>query len=163
MDAHAFCHWLTEKEHKAGLLKPDLAYRLPTEAEWAVVFGDSLYPWGNQWPPPEGAGNYAGWTSLSKPGPKLTGTTPVGSYKPDFYGLYDIGGNVWQWSEDVFGDKHTDGVLRGGAWCENMSFNILSSARRKTFIDDTYEAQGFRCVISGVESNVVVAEPADPK
>jgi formylglycine-generating enzyme required for sulfatase activity len=58
-------------------------------------------------------------------------TAPVGSFKPNAFGLYDMQGNVWQWVEDCYKDNHdgapTDGsavasvdcrsrVVRGGSW-----------------------------------------------
>ncbi|MCX6922938.1 MAG: SUMF1/EgtB/PvdO family nonheme iron enzyme [Verrucomicrobia bacterium] len=73
-DANKFCDWLTAQEWNAGLLSSSQSYRLPTDAEWSVAVGlqgesgstpgdkdrkiKDVYPWGNQWPPPRGAGNY---------------------------------------------------------------------------------------------------------
>ena len=75
-DAKAFCDWLTKKEQADGRLGRLQSYRLPTDAEWSAAVGltnesgrtpkekDSqlkdVYPWGTQWPPPPGAGNFAG-------------------------------------------------------------------------------------------------------
>ena len=59
-DAQAFCHWLTKNERRAGTLAAKQSYRLPTDTEWSAAVGFQKYPWGNQWPPPPGAGNYAG-------------------------------------------------------------------------------------------------------
>ena len=125
-DAQAFCQWLSIKEGKA--------YRLPTEAEWEYAcragtttpfyFGDKLngdnancngdFPYGT-----------------TTKGAYLKCTTPVGSYKPNAFGLYDMHGNVWQWCSDWWGkdfysaskvddpqgpDAGTFRVLRGGGW-----------------------------------------------
>ena len=73
-DANAFCAWLTRKEQAAGKITASQRYRLPSDAEWSVAVGlgretgsspeekdagvKDVYPWGNQWPPPVGAGNY---------------------------------------------------------------------------------------------------------
>ena len=73
-DANAFCAWLTKKEMAEGKIKAGQKYRLPTDAEWSVAVGlgkekgntpeakdggiKDVYPWGKEWPPPVGAGNY---------------------------------------------------------------------------------------------------------
>src|SRR6202043_2465746 len=77
-DAQAFCAWLTEREHKAGKLAANELYRLPSDHEGSCAVGigeredaaklpaeksekvNDVFPWGTQWPPPAGAGNYAG-------------------------------------------------------------------------------------------------------
>jgi formylglycine-generating enzyme required for sulfatase activity len=74
-DAKKFCEWLTRREQGSGMLPSGRIYRLPTDAEWSAGVGlqgeegntpeekrgkIKLYPWGKNWPPPEGAGNYAG-------------------------------------------------------------------------------------------------------
>ena len=66
-DAQAFCKWLTEKERKDGIIDQQQSYRLPTDAEWSQAVGDTKYPWGDQWPPPQGAGNYADESSAVNP------------------------------------------------------------------------------------------------
>jgi formylglycine-generating enzyme required for sulfatase activity len=49
------------------------------------------FPWGKQWQPPNGAGNY-----LTTAGRSRRATMPVGSFKPNSIGPYDLGGNVWE-------------------------------------------------------------------
>ncbi len=110
-DAAAFCQWLGRQEGRV--------YRLPTEREWNLavaqgvdrpdVIGDedlarlisSQSPWGSV--SPEQAGNYQG----DEDGHALT--APVGSFQPNALGLYDMGGNVWEWCVAV-GDTP---VMRG--------------------------------------------------
>ncbi|MEZ5412864.1 MAG: SUMF1/EgtB/PvdO family nonheme iron enzyme [Opitutaceae bacterium] len=103
-DAVAFCRWLTETERAAGRLGLNQAYRLPTDAEWSQAVGPDTYPWGNQWPPPPNAGNYAGneardadwadWLTLPGHADNFARTAPVGSFPANRHGLFDLGGNV---------------------------------------------------------------------
>ncbi|MEI7731957.1 MAG: SUMF1/EgtB/PvdO family nonheme iron enzyme [Verrucomicrobiota bacterium] len=174
-DAKAFCAWLTKKEQGEGELAAGQVYRLPTDAEWsdAVGIGDKegngtpsdksgklegVYPWGNQWPPPKGAGNYADMTSRQKFGEKWTfiegyddgyaTTSPVGSYKANPYGLYDMGGNVWQWCEDWYDTDQKYRVLRGGSWINVVSRYLLSSNRVSNTPVNRFNYYGFRLVVA---------------
>ncbi len=145
-DAKAFCMWLTTKERGEGKIGKNQEYRLPTDAEWSVAVGSGKYPWGNGWPPPKGAGNYAGLMGVDA----YENTSPVGSFPPNAVGLCDMGGNVWQWCEDWYranmnesallekysylkdeegGPKYR--VVRGGSWINSASEFPMSS---KSFI-----------------------------
>ena len=170
-DAKAFCQWLTEKERKDGKLSAGEAYRLPTDAEWswAVGIGDregsgtpeekhrnlkDVYPWGTQWPPPNKAGNYDDYS-----GSKIAGfhdgyerTSPAGSFNANGQGLYDLGGNVWEWCEDWYDSGQTARVLRG-AWCYNSNpVSLLSSNRGNCAPGNRGIDIGFRCVLAGGSS-----------
>jgi formylglycine-generating enzyme required for sulfatase activity len=174
-DANAFCQWLTGKERKAGLLPAEVAYRLPTDAEWSVAVGlpkevgDSpkakdgllrdLYPWGGQWPPPDGAGNYAGeeartpdvpsnWPLLEGYRDAFPRTAPVASFKPSFNGIYDLGGNVWEWCADLFTSGSKERVLRGGSWYSERQENLLAAARSRKDPESREADCGFRCVLT---------------
>jgi len=99
-EAKAFCAWLTATERTVGKIGPRDQYRLPTDQEWSVAVGDNKYPWGDEWPPPTNAGNYfdesavkqlpAGWLHIIG-NDGYARTSPVGSFRPNQYGLYDMG------------------------------------------------------------------------
>lgn len=77
-DARQFCQWLMHKERNLNVIGESAVYRLPTDHEWSVAVGigdrenptasprrkdgqiTGIYPWGTEWPPPAGAGNFAG-------------------------------------------------------------------------------------------------------
>ena len=149
-DAVAFCEWLSKKERRA--------YRLPTDAEWSVAVGlrvengstpgeksgkASGYPWGKAWPPPWGAGNYFSGLNMDNFGV----TAPVGSFAPNAYGIFDLGGNVWEWCEDCISGKKTFPVLRGGSWCSFVEINLRSSYRNYAHPATRNGDNGFRCVL----------------
>ena len=133
-DAKAFCEWLSQKEGKT--------YRLPTDAEWRVAVGDTKYPWGNDWPPPHGAGNYD--PSLNTD--EYKNTSPVGSFAANQYGLYDMGGNVAQWCEDSFREDH---IVRGAPYFFAGSDSLKSSYYLVMEPEErhSFHAIGFRCVL----------------
>jgi formylglycine-generating enzyme len=136
-DTEAFCKWLSRKEGKT--------YRLPTEAEWeyACRAGTTTrYYSGDDPKSLAKVGNVPGATIKAK-SPHLTATkasdgrvftVPVGSFKPNAFGLYDMHGNVLQWCADWYSGKYyaeslaydptgPDGpvpgnmhVQRGGCW-----------------------------------------------
>ena len=95
---------------------------LPTEAEWEFAARGGLegatYVWGNEFAPRGRmmANTWQGefpWQNLETDG--YEGTSPVGSFPPNGYGLYDMAGNVWQWTSDWYQDRHH--VLVSGACC----------------------------------------------
>ena len=163
-DAMAFCKWLTEKEHDENLIEDGQAYRLPTDLEWSMAVGlvnesggtpeirdgkiKNEFPWGKQWPLPNGAGNYGAAT-----GRRRGATMPAGSFKPNSIGLYDLGGNVWEWCLDTYkgGSSATNrdwGVLRGGSWATSNRLEMQSSYRNVIDRNDRDVIYGFRCVLA---------------
>jgi len=167
-EAIAFCTWLTTKEHKEGSLPANQFYRLPTDLEWSKAVGlpeepektpaerdmviTDVYPWGKDWPPPPGAGNYTGEETGSDVAIKgyndgFAWTSPVGSFKPNKFGIYDMGGNVWQWCMDSWNDKSTGKVLRGASWYNGaLKLSLLSSCRVHAAPDSSTDNYGFRIV-----------------
>jgi formylglycine-generating enzyme required for sulfatase activity len=143
-DAEAFVAWLNQlpAERAAGR-----TYRLPTEEEWeyAAQGGDGRrFPWGDQWPPPEDAGNFADeangvrfrWEYLHGYRDPFLGTSPVGRFFPNPYFLYDMAGNTYEWTSssylpypgtppDVYppGGKpysSTLKIVRGSSWADEL-------------------------------------------
>jgi formylglycine-generating enzyme required for sulfatase activity len=158
-DAKAFCAWLTKKEQEAGKIGANQKYRLPTDAEWSVAVGlgaepgntpeerhgkiKDVYPWGNQWPPLQGAGNYDGSLKVDK----FKYTSPVGSFTANPVGLFDMGGNVWEWCEDSYRLGDDWRLLRGASWLDDYPFYLLSSYRSHFDPGNPSVIIGFRCVL----------------
>jgi formylglycine-generating enzyme required for sulfatase activity len=162
-DAVAFAKWQSQQSGQT--------YRLPTEAEWefAARAGTttSRY-WGNN---PDEACKYANVADLTAKKKRPTWTTffcddgyvvsaPVGSFKPNSYGLYDMLGNVWEWCEDTYNSEAYSKlpkdnpvyqgageyrVMRGGGW-SNGPLGIRSSHRVGLSPDFGHHALGFRLV-----------------
>jgi formylglycine-generating enzyme required for sulfatase activity len=158
-DARVFGLWLTAKEQKAGLLKDNEAYRLPTDLEWSRAVGlpnekgstaqkrdgqTPGYPWGSVFPPPKDVGNYAPAARVDT----YKFTAPVGSFRPNALGIYDLGGNVWEWCVDM-DDGRNRHVLRGASWYDGggPGYLIMSSRRDYTTPDGDIGNYGFRCVL----------------
>jgi len=112
--------------------------RLPTEAEWEYAARGGLlrklFPWGDEPADPMRA-NYI----VSG----LKTTTPVGSYPPNGYGLYDMSGNVWEWTADQW-DASSRYVIRGGSF-GGAPVNLRAGYRDSHRADDRREFVGFRC------------------
>jgi hypothetical protein len=168
-DAVAFCKWLTDKERGENLIEDQQVYRLPTDLEWSAAVGlvnesgatpeardgkiKNEFPWGKQWPPPNDGGNYS-----AASGRRRGATRPVGSFKPNSLGLYDLGGNVWEWCVDTYkGQSNVSGrdwgVLRGGSWATNNRLEMQSSYRNVIDRNDRDVIYGFRCVLATQPEN----------
>ena len=144
-----FIPWLNKKSNKTT----SKLYRLPTEAEWEYAArsgSQEKYSWGNNKANCNGCGSQ--WDKKR--------VAPVGSFSANKFGLYDMHGNVWEWTQDCWNDSYNGApnngsvwkkdncghsVLRGGSWV-NSPVVLRSSTRigdgRATRID----SNGFRLI-----------------
>ena len=164
-DAKAFTAWLLRKTGKV--------YRLPSEAEWeyyARASSRTRFPWG------EGADDICERVNLfDQSGRQASAllyvaaecddgypfTAPVGSFAPNAFGLYDVTGNVWEWTEDCYvvpyPSNHADGSsvqvegecerrsIRGGSWITTPS-RQRPAFRGRDPADLVFAPFGFRVV-----------------
>lgn len=178
VEARAFCDWLTKKEQAEGLIQEYHAYRVPSDLQWSAMAGltdeegatpesrDGLkapgqYPWGTEWPPPVGSGNFG--DAKAKATKTVSGgaiadyddghelTAPVGSFQPNPYDIHDLAGNVWEWVDEPFSGPESRLVpVRGGSWSSFQQGNLLTAFRNPMspqFKRGGAGEYGFRCVI----------------
>lgn len=161
-DAAAYAEW-------AGLV-------LPTEAQWEVAARGGLdqarYTWGNE-PEPAGArlANYWHGEFPYLPDTGYGQSAPIGQFEANGYGLYDMAGNVWEWTTDLYGntrdtqpccaadsyDPDQPGtpvprrVIKGGSFlcADSYCLRYRPAARRPQAVDSGMSHIGFRCARNG--------------
>ena len=164
-----YCNWLSgqealppfyqvnEQDEVVGFNPQSSGYRLPSEAEWAWVArtegsGNTVrYPWGDQLPPPENAGNFADVTARQYLGEIIFdyddgyfATAPIGSFAPNQHEILDMAGNVAEWVHDFYGAMGSLGgvevdplgpedgqfhTIRGSSWAHGSITEIRLSFR----------------------------------
>jgi serine/threonine protein kinase/formylglycine-generating enzyme required for sulfatase activity len=171
-DAKSFCAWLGKKE--------GLSYRLPMDREWSMAvgiaanepagktpvelhlmhLGSGVYPWGTEWPPPKGAGNFSDATTkqvfpletlssfIEGYSDGWAGTAPVMSFKPNALGLFDLAGNIYELCEDWTDEKRLHRVVRGHSWNGGTTSALLSSNRGSHAPNARIIRHGFRVVLN---------------
>jgi formylglycine-generating enzyme required for sulfatase activity len=147
-DAQAYVQWLAQKSGKS--------YRLPSEAEWEYscrAGGTNAYCGSDS------VDSVAWYGALANPkGNSGSNTNRVATKQPNAWGLYDMSGNVWEWTQDCFNETYsgapTDGaawssgncgqrVRRGGSWFDRPQ--LTRSANRNGFVATIrYGSLGFR-------------------
>jgi eukaryotic-like serine/threonine-protein kinase len=191
-DARAFCAWLTEQQQAAKTIGPDDEYRLPTDEEWSRAVSlplergstpaersgriRGIYPWGFEWPPPNGMVNLAGLDSVRAAGldsviPGYSDgfpfTAPVTAFPASDRGIFSLGGNVSEWVDTDFGavsappsspDQPTPkpvplGTVRGANWRTSSAEEALSSTRMAVPPDAHRITIGFRVVVARKPAN----------
>jgi formylglycine-generating enzyme len=154
---------------------------LPTEAEWEYAARGGLdratFTWGDEFAPKGRmmANTWQGefpWQNLRTDG--FEGTSPVETFPPNGYGLYDMAGNVWEWTDDLFAEPAAEGarccgprvltpderfprrVIKGGSHlcAPNYCLRYRPAARQAETVDTTTSHIGFRCVVRTVQCDM---------
>ncbi len=165
--AMEFCRRITQIEQSAGRLPANYSYRLPTEAEWEYACRagtETPYSFGPN--ADHKLGNFKGGYPREHEARFVVedekyGTVPVGSYKANSWGLFDMHGNVGEWCWDNFNSRYPGGteeewsgpsdgeskVYRGGGW-GSFAHQCRSAARQRLRPGTASNLVGFRFVLA---------------
>jgi len=185
--ANAFCNWRTNLKgisNKKSKEIPAHEFRLPSETEWEMAarggLQNSIYPWGSYYTRNDMGCFVANFKPLRgnyvADSPSTTTTMKAGEFDPNPFGLYDMAGNVAEWTNTAFFeagyetiddinpeleyDAKTDDplvmkrkVVRGGSW-KDMAYFIRNSTRTFEYQDTAKSFIGFRCVRSSFRNDL---------
>ncbi|NJK91201.1 MAG: formylglycine-generating enzyme family protein [Blastochloris sp.] len=131
VDAVVFCKKLTVIARHAGAIPANWEFTLPTDKQWEVFVGNAQLS-----------------DAVTSANGERDSTEPVGSLRPNNYGLYDVRGNVWEWCADWYDSSQKSRVLRGASWGDLSPERLAVSCRlRRTPDVRFYDDLGFRVIL----------------
>ena len=137
--------------HDATAYTKWVGKRLTTEKEWDWAARGGLvnknYSWGNDESLARDYANYFGTGGKDK---WDYTTAPVGRFKSNGYGLYDMAGNAFEWCQDWYDSDKDYKVLRGGSWLFFLDAMFVA-LRVRNRPSDRINHNGFRCVLGSSE------------